>query len=451
MSLFGATSDEGKTADPKAAHVPVPTPRFRIGGGGYYGSRSLTFQAENQTGPLAYAGVPSKGLEVNAAVYPFPTQKVDGALSGVGFSFGLSHSAGSLVTFDDGATVSEYTISQSAFKAGVHYRHQLASLVAIDGEVNYGRASYLIADAPVEFEVPDVQYTYLGAGAHLDLAITSRATVGFGARYMYLLDVGDISSVDWYGPGRASGFGLDGNFVIPLPSNLYVRGALSYERYKIDLRRGRADHRGRGRVGVERLDRQRLAEPRDRVLGARVSFATRRSATCRPSAFSAGARRSPRSSTGGCDRGGVTRRERRRSRAGARDHVGGAVARVVLLIGSTTPTTKDPAPCRTPRIDHDPFMSIDAAELAQVAGGAARVTARASGASDQLMTMMTQIGDSIKALASSNQNSGSDPMQMMMMMMMMGGMGGGGGSAAPAAAPAPTPQVSISTCVKRGC
>ncbi|MDB4962675.1 MAG: hypothetical protein JWP01_2674 [Myxococcales bacterium] len=98
----------------------------------------------------------------------------------------------------------------------------------------------------------------------------------------------------------------------------------------------------------------------------------------------------------------------------------------------------------------DPFMSIDAKQLENVAGGAARVTARSSGNSDELMAMMTSIGDSIKSLASANSSSGSDPMQMMMMMMMMGGMGGGGGGAPAAAAPPPTPVVNVSTCVKRG-
>jgi hypothetical protein len=100
----------------------------------------------------------------------------------------------------------------------------------------------------------------------------------------------------------------------------------------------------------------------------------------------------------------------------------------------------------------DPFMSIDADQLEAVSGGAARITARASGANDQLMTMLTSIGDSIKSLASNN-NSGSDPMQMMMMMMMMGGMGGGGGggsaaAAAPPPAP-PPPTINISTNVRR--
>jgi len=233
VSLFGATSDEGKISDPTAAHVPVPTKRFQISGGAYYGARSLNVTAENQTGPMSYSGVPSKGLQLQGAVYPFPTKKLDGGLSGIGFSFALSRSAGSEVSFDDGETVSEFVINQSSYKAGIHYRHALASLVSIDGEVSYGKSSYLIPDAPEAFEVPDTEYSYVGGAVHLDLTITERASVGFGAKYMYLLDVGDISSVDWYGPGRASGMGLDASFVIPLPQNLFVHGALSYEKFRI--------------------------------------------------------------------------------------------------------------------------------------------------------------------------------------------------------------------------
>ena len=103
--------------------------------------------------------------------------------------------------------------------------------------------------------------------------------------------------------------------------------------------------------------------------------------------------------------------------------------------------------------DRDPFQSIDPSALSDVSGGASRVTARANSSNDQLTAMMTQITDSIKALASNNNQQ--DPMQMMMMMMMMGGMGGGGGAgAAPVAAPqAPqAPVINITTTVKRhGC
>ena len=99
--------------------------------------------------------------------------------------------------------------------------------------------------------------------------------------------------------------------------------------------------------------------------------------------------------------------------------------------------------------DRDPFQSIDPSALADVSGGASRVTARSNSSNDQLTAMMTQITDSIKALASNNNQN--DPMQMMMMMMMMGGMGGGGGAVA-APAPPPTPQapvINITTTVKR--
>jgi len=98
----------------------------------------------------------------------------------------------------------------------------------------------------------------------------------------------------------------------------------------------------------------------------------------------------------------------------------------------------------------DPFTTIDPNALADVAGGASRVTARSNSSNDQLTAMMTQITDSIKSLAQNNNQN--DPMQMLMMMMMMGGMGGGGGGAvAPAPAPQPqqAPVINITTSVKR--
>jgi hypothetical protein len=108
-------------------------------------------------------------------------------------------------------------------------------------------------------------------------------------------------------------------------------------------------------------------------------------------------------------------------------------------------STKKPEP--------DPFMSIDPTQLANVSGGAARVTARSTGANDEVLQMLSSIGDSIKSLASAGSNSGGgDMMQMMMMMMMMGGGGGGASAAAAAPAPAPpqqVPVINISTNVRR--
>ena len=47
-----------------------------------------------------------------------------------------------------------------------------------------------------------------------------------------MLGTGDLSSVDWYGPGGSGGWHLDGNFSVPLPSNMFVKGELSYTRIK---------------------------------------------------------------------------------------------------------------------------------------------------------------------------------------------------------------------------
>ena len=95
----------------------------------------------------------------------------------------------------------------------------------------------------------------------------------------------------------------------------------------------------------------------------------------------------------------------------------------------------------------DPFATIDPTQLGNVAGGASRVSSRTGGSNDQLMTMLTQVTDSIKDLAKNQSSGGMDP--MMMMMMRMRGGGGGGGAAPVAAAPAQPPVINISTSTRR--
>jgi hypothetical protein len=82
------------------------------------------------------------------------------------------------------------------------------------------------------FEVPNTSYQYLSAGTHVDLSITERASVGFGGKWFHVLEAGDLTSVDWYGPGKTSGLSIDANFVIPLPARLFVRGDVAYTRFK---------------------------------------------------------------------------------------------------------------------------------------------------------------------------------------------------------------------------
>lgn len=236
VRLFGPDSKEAAiVSDGKTAHVPRPTPRFAIAAGGYVSSRGITFDHDpNAKNSIDYPASSIHGLGVAVEIYPAPLQKQDGELSGIGFSLGIQHSVGSVFTAMDDTGYGDYTMNQSAWEAGVHYRYPI-DIVAIDGEVDYGNVTHTIVDLPQSIAIPDTSYSYMSAGAHLDLAVSERATVGFGAKYLYLLSTGDISSEDWFGAGTAWGMVLDGNFVIPLPENLYVKGDLEYRRVTIDF------------------------------------------------------------------------------------------------------------------------------------------------------------------------------------------------------------------------
>lgn len=231
--LFPQSQEDRERLNPKINHVPQKTPRFAIDAGGYMASRNLNWTARPDAEITDFSGIATKGFAVNVAAYPFPLKAMDGGLSGFGITASMSHSAGSTVEFDSGDAVEEYVLNQNSWELGVHYRAPLTNMITVDGGAMYGNQTYEILDASQDFEVPDTKYSYLGATAHLDLAITEKSSVGFGARYFTVLDTGMLSSTDWYGPTSASGLGLDATFQIPLPASLYVRGVLSYQRISL--------------------------------------------------------------------------------------------------------------------------------------------------------------------------------------------------------------------------
>jgi hypothetical protein len=222
-TLFGNKADEWPLPK-RPDHVPVATPRFQIGAGAYYASRSLTFESED---PQDFLGVGTKGIGVSAIAYPFPYKKTDGQLSGVGFAVNLYKAPASTVTVQGDDYVGDYKIDSGGWDAAVHYRHPLGTMFHVDGHAGYGQ-EYFNLEQDIDLDVPDVNYKYFWAGANVDLNITENATVGFGAKYLYLTDNGQMSELDWYGPGSASGMALEGNFVIPLPKRLYVKGEIKY-------------------------------------------------------------------------------------------------------------------------------------------------------------------------------------------------------------------------------
>jgi hypothetical protein len=248
VTLFGPDSKEAAiVSEGKTAHVPVPTPRFQVSAGGYVSSRGMLFSQdpESKVAVPDYPASTLKGFAAQVAVYPIPQQKADGRLQGLGFTLDVARSVGAILPAMDETGYGDYTLDHTAWEGAVHYRWPI-DIVAIDASANYGRISHeLPSDFPASVAIPDTSYSYLGAGVHVDLNVTDRATVGAGARYMYLLGAGMVTEQDWYGAGRAGGFALDGNFVIPLPHRLFVKGTVDYRRIKIDFE-------GSGMIAQER-------------------------------------------------------------------------------------------------------------------------------------------------------------------------------------------------------
>ena len=236
VTLFGPDSKEAEiVSEGKTTHVPRPTPRFAISAGGYYSSRGITFDHDpNAANTVDFPASSIHGLQINAEVFPAPLKKQDGGLSGVGVSASIAHSLGTTFTAMDSSGYGDYPYNHSQWELGAHYRYPI-DMITIDGGVTYGNVTHTIVDLPQSIAIPDTSYSYVSAGAHLALAVSDRANIGFGAKYLYLLETGDISSEDWFGAGTAWGMTLSGDFTIPLPSNMYVRGDLEYRRITLDF------------------------------------------------------------------------------------------------------------------------------------------------------------------------------------------------------------------------
>ncbi|MGE0546984.1 MAG: hypothetical protein AB7O24_21540 [Kofleriaceae bacterium] len=86
------------------------------------------------------------------------------------------------------------------------------------------------------------------------------------------------------------------------------------------------------------------------------------------------------------------------------------------------------------------FTPIAETELSSVAGGAAT--------NQQLVSLTTQIGNSLKDVARSSQSQ-SDPTLMTMMMLMMTSGRGGGGGQVPVAGPGLAPRINIRLNVRK--
>jgi hypothetical protein len=241
INIFGPKSKDAGLLldDPTPRHVRL-APRFAISAGGFVASRGMSFTQnppDFPADPPSYPATGLYGLAFEAAVYPRPLSKYSEDLTGIGFTFQLQQSVGAELDANDTVmnTYGSYDLNYTQYEGAIHYRYPMG-IVMLDGQVNYGRDSWTLeGDFPASVQIPDTSYSYLGVGGDIELAVTDRTRVGFGARYMYILSAGDVSDETWYGSGDASGLELNLNFQVPLGDLLYLKGMFEYRRISMDF------------------------------------------------------------------------------------------------------------------------------------------------------------------------------------------------------------------------
>jgi hypothetical protein len=238
MSYFEPDTEQVKVIEGfNKPRVMTPTPKYFLEGGGWVSSRGMNFTHDPPDSVQQAPDYPAQGLagiSIQASVYPYPIHKLDFDPSGIGFSFGIQKSVGSLLSaYDpDQNTYGDYVIDNTAYNGAIHYRMPWDMLV-VDADISYGKFGYAIEGLGTN--IPDVDYTYIGLGGTVDFKVTDRTRAGFGAHYMYLLDAGDVSDETWYGSGSASGLDLEAHFQIPISDMLYVRGMVDFRRVSMDF------------------------------------------------------------------------------------------------------------------------------------------------------------------------------------------------------------------------
>jgi hypothetical protein len=237
ISIFGKNTKEADTVAKKAPRQGLPPYRFALSAGPYFASRSLTFTSDyagdDPMSPIDYPSTGLKGATARAQFFPMPSAKYPERLNGIGARLDVARSMGSTFPFEavDG-TIEDYPVTQIAWSAAAAYRlpFRAGTVEASGGYGVFGHHIDTLGDD--DLEIPDTDYRYLEIGGRAEAALGAGA-IGFGGRYLYILDAGDPVTYDWFGPATAWGFILEGDLRIPVTDRFYAHGALVYRRFQL--------------------------------------------------------------------------------------------------------------------------------------------------------------------------------------------------------------------------
>jgi hypothetical protein len=204
--------------------------------------RSLTFTTKASLAateqPNGYDGAIVPGGMVMGELYPLAFGNPRGALAGIGLTFVFDR----VFLLKSKYGTDEYDTTQQRFGVGLRYRLPIgksATGPTLHVGIGYNKLSFVIDDsaAVMPIGLPDVDYTYIdpGLGVRLPLGTPKFALLA-DAKYMVVLDSGDMQAQANYGTGTVSGLDVDAGLefrVMPrLPLHLgfhYIRVAYDFD------------------------------------------------------------------------------------------------------------------------------------------------------------------------------------------------------------------------------
>jgi hypothetical protein len=236
--LFPALpSDSSPAPSISSTRAPHPAgPRFELTAGPYTSTRALRFAVSDSLAddelPMVSPQSTLVGFGVAASVFPV-ARDPRGRLVGPGIAVSYAHSVGAGADFldedDNDESMLTLPVVQAAYAIGLRYRQPLGP-VLVEVGASHRTELQRIDERPDWVEIPDVEYRSIAAEARLEVSSIGGATIGFGGRYHFVLDTGEIASLDGYGSGTASAYELVADLDVPLTGGVFATAGLDYRK-----------------------------------------------------------------------------------------------------------------------------------------------------------------------------------------------------------------------------
>jgi hypothetical protein len=237
--------------------------------------RKLTFDytgTDTTQAPPGYDGTPVPGAYMTAETYPARFGDETGALANIGVGVVIDRVIGLNSTLDDGTgTLVKIPTRMWRYGANLRYRHNFGDEpngFSMHGAVGYNTAGFAITkrDVPgTNVDVPNVNYKYIDIGVGGRVPVVGPLSLLAEAKFLGLLNAGQIQTLAQYGPADVSGFEGEAVFEYQITDNVNARAGGRFMQVKMT-------YDGFGALGDRNSDgMQDVTGSSDRYLGGFVT------------------------------------------------------------------------------------------------------------------------------------------------------------------------------------